>query len=62
MKRSFMDPIERTGRRFGYIPSGGLFSHVGYLFVPNDSELLATILGDQQPTSDIPKIPQTFER
>jgi len=36
---------KRTGRRFGYYPTGGLFSHTGYLFVPKDSELLWTILG-----------------
>ncbi len=32
--------IKETGRRFGYYPSGRLFSHTGYLFVPDDEESL----------------------
>ncbi len=35
---------KRTGRRFGYYPSG-MFSHTGYLFVPKDEELMWKLLG-----------------
>ena len=31
---------KETGRRFGYYPSGGLFSQTGYFFVPDDPEIL----------------------
>ena len=35
---------KRTGRRFGYYPSG-MFSHTGYLFVPKDNDLMWKLLG-----------------
>ncbi|EMA23836.1 BREX-5 system adenine-specific DNA-methyltransferase PglX [Haloarcula amylolytica] len=28
--------IKRTGRRFGYFPSGGLYSNTGYMLIPRD--------------------------
>jgi hypothetical protein len=30
--------IKETGRRFGYYPSGGLFSHTGFMLIPKNSE------------------------
>ena len=32
--------IKQTGRRFGYFPSGGLFSDNGYIFIPEGEESL----------------------
>jgi len=42
--------MKETGRRFGYYPSGGLFSHTGFLFMPKENKsiwrLLAVINSD----------------
>ena len=36
--------IKRTGRRFGYFPSGGLYSNTGYMLIPrNDRNLWKTL-------------------
>ena len=32
--------IKRTGRRFGYFPSGGLFSHTGFMLFPKTDKSL----------------------
>ncbi|ELZ28946.1 hypothetical protein C474_13629 [Halogeometricum pallidum JCM 14848] len=32
--------VKETGRRFGYFPSSGLFSHTGFLLIPEDPDLI----------------------
>jgi len=36
--------IKETGRRFGYYPPGGLFSHTGFMFIPKDDRSLWTMM------------------
>jgi hypothetical protein len=36
--------LKETGRRFGYYPPGGLFSHTAFIYIPNESQSLWNIL------------------
>jgi type I restriction-modification system DNA methylase subunit len=37
--------LKETGRRFGYYPPGGLFSHTAFIYIPNADRNLWNIMG-----------------